>query len=115
MRMACSRDSWRAGVVGAVPITAVSGGGSGGLRPTSAGARAVGAKWQGQRGLRASGRAPGCDRTAPGVRWHAEAVRLRARAKRVLWARPEHARYMLDIMPGWPRGLGCKQDLTGLV
>ena len=34
------------------------------------------------------------------------ATRAHARAKRALWARPAHARYMLDAMPGRARGLG---------
>ena len=29
-----------------------------------------------------------------------------ARAIRTLWARPEHARDVLNEMPGWPRGRG---------
>ena len=37
--------------------------------------------------------------------WDA-ATRAHARAKRVLWARPAHARYVLDAMPGRARGLG---------
>ena len=32
---------------------------------------------------------------------------VRARAKRALWARPEHARDMLDEMPG---GLECEGE-----
>ena len=31
---------------------------------------------------------------------------VRARAKHALWARPEHARYVFDAMPGRARGLG---------
>ena len=33
-------------------------------------------------------------------------TRAHARAKRALWARPAHARYMLDAMPEHARGLG---------
>ena len=35
------------------------------------------------------------------------ATRAHARAKRALWARPEHARDMLDEMPG---GLECEGE-----
>ena len=34
------------------------------------------------------------------------ATRAHAHAKRALWARPEHARDVLDKMPGHARGLG---------
>ena len=39
---------------------------------------------------------------------------VRARAKRALWARPEHARDVLDEMPGQPRVLEGGWQLTGL-
>jgi hypothetical protein len=37
---------------------------------------------------------------------HDAAARARARAKRALWARPAHARQVLDAMPERARGLG---------
>ena len=37
---------------------------------------------------------------------HDAAARARARAKRALWARPEHARHLLDEMPARSRELG---------
>ena len=39
---------------------------------------------------------------------------VRARAKRALWARPEHARDVLDEMPGQPRVREGSWQLTGL-
>ena len=38
---------------------------------------------------------------------------VRARAKRALWARPEHARDVFDKMPGQPRVLEGGWQLTG--
>ena len=38
---------------------------------------------------------------------------VRARAKRALWARPEHARDVLDEMPGQPRVLEGGWQITG--
>ena len=39
---------------------------------------------------------------------------VRARAKRALWARPEHARDVFDDMPGQPRVREGGWQLTGL-
>ena len=39
---------------------------------------------------------------------------VRARAKRALWARPEHARDVFDEMPGQSRVLEGGWQLTGL-
>ena len=38
---------------------------------------------------------------------------VRARAKRALWARPEHAQDMLDEMPGQPRVLEGGWQIIG--
>ena len=62
---------------------------------------------------RFSGGAGGQGRVASGA-----AVRrggsVRARAKRALWARPEHARNLLDEMPGQSRARGWGWQITGL-
>ena len=66
------------------------------------------------------GRVPGVARQASrGQRWEATraAVRrvgvVRAHAKRALWARPEHARQVLDGMPAWSRARGWSRHCTG--
>ena len=41
------------------------------------------------------------------------ATRAHARAKRALWARPEHARYVLGNMPRHARGLQSTRGLAG--
>ena len=49
----------------------------------------------------------GCGRSRTGLSAGRDAAaRALAGAKRMLWARPEHARGMLDEMPGQPRGRG---------
>ena len=66
------------------------------------GARLVGEVW------RCKGtRSVGWDRSRAGLSAGRDAAaRALVGAKRTLWARPEHARDMLDEMPGQPRGRG---------
>ena len=63
------------------------------------GARLVGVVWR-CRGTRRAGWG-----RVLSAGWDA-ATRVHAGAKRTLWAHPEHARDMLDEMPGHPRGCG---------
>ena len=66
------------------------------------GARLVGVVWR-CRGTQSVG----WDRSRAGLSAGCDAAaRALAGAKRTLWARPEHARDMLDKMPGQPRGRG---------
>ena len=66
------------------------------------GARLVGVVWR-CRGTRSVG----WDRSRAGFGCGGATRRLgRTGAKRTLWARPEHARDLLDEMPGHPRGCG---------
>ena len=66
------------------------------------GARLVGVVWR-WRGTRSVG----WDRSRAGLSAGRDAAaRALVGAKRTLWARPEHARDMLDEMTGQPRGRG---------
>ena len=51
-----------------------------------------------------SGRGQGAALWASKGQGRDAAARLRARAKRALWARPEHTRYMFGKMPRHARG-----------
>ena len=53
----------------------------------------------------------GRSRTGLGAGWDA-VTRAHMRAKRTLWARPVHARDMLDEMPGQPRGFQTTRELA---
>ena len=84
-----------------------------------ASAGAVGRRWRLAAGLPETWRAlqgwgvqkgtlrAGCGRSRTGLSaGHDAAARALAGAKRTLWVRLEHARDMLDEMPGHPRGRG---------
>ena len=75
-------------------------------------------RWSGGSAMREesgrAGSARGGTRTGAGRRQWDAATRAHARAKRALWARLEHARDMLDIMPGQPRVLERGWQRTGL-
>ena len=108
----CSGASWRAAVARAAPSMAGACCG----RPLAAVADLTAALWGSRGGLERSGE---WMRTAVALQVSKgqgpdAATRAHARAKRALWARPEHARYVLGNMPRHARVLERGWKITGL-
>ena len=67
----------------------------------------------GAREVQKGTRRAGCGRSWTGVSAGRDAAaRTHVRAKRTLWARPEHARGVLDDMPWQPRESQTKRELA---